>query len=117
LDGDARIELSGPVEDAIRELASAKVVVVPLLSGSGTRFKIIEAWAAGRAVVSTSMGAEGLPVKQDENLLLADNPATFADAVTSLLTSAECRQRLGAAGRLLYESEYTWESAWKKLDL
>ena len=117
LDGDTRIELSGPVEDAIRELASAKVVVVPLLAGSGTRFKIIEAWAAGRAVVSTSVGAEGLRVKRDENLLLADNPAAFADAVTSLLASVEHRQRLGTAGRVLYENEYTWESAWKKLDL
>jgi glycosyltransferase involved in cell wall biosynthesis len=58
--GDDRIRITGAVDDAIAELAAAKVCVVPLLSGSGTRFKILEAWAAGRAVVSTTLGAEGL---------------------------------------------------------
>ncbi|MEK7407772.1 MAG: glycosyltransferase [Acidobacteriota bacterium] len=84
--GDPRIELTGPVEDAIAELAAAKVVVVPLLAGSGTRFKILEAWAAGRPVVSTTVGAEGLPARDGENILLADTPVAFAAAVSSLLS-------------------------------
>ena len=63
--GDPRIEVAGPVEDAVRELA-ARVAVVPLLAGSGTRFKILEAWAAGLPVVSTTIGAEGLPVRDGE---------------------------------------------------
>ena len=57
--GDQRIDLIGPVEDAVAEIARSKVAVVPLLSGSGTRFKILEAWAAARPVVSTTLGAEG----------------------------------------------------------
>ena len=115
--GDERIELSGPVEDAISELAAAKVVVVPLLAGSGTRFKVIEAWAAGRAVVSTRIGVEGLPARDGENVLLADHAAGFADAVSLLLTSADIRAQLGQRGRVLFESEFTWEKAWQNLDL
>ena len=116
-DGDPRIELSGPVANAVDELAAAKVVVVPLLAGSGTRFKLLEAWAAGRAVVSTSIGAEGLPARDGENLLLADDARTFADAVTQLLMDDGLRARLGETGRALFESEFTWDCAWKKLDL
>jgi glycosyltransferase involved in cell wall biosynthesis len=116
-DGDARIEVSGPVIDAIEELAGAKVVVVPLLAGSGTRFKLIEAWAAGRAVVSTRVGAEGLPARHGENLLLADDAHSFAEAVLLLLSAPDLRRQLGQAGRMLFESEFTWDSAWRKLDL
>jgi len=116
-DGDPRIELSGPVENAIEELAAARVAVIPLLAGSGTRFKLIEAWAAGRAVVSTTIGAEGLPARHDENLLIADDPRSFSDAVSLLLSEPALRTKLGETGRALYESEFTWETAWQKLDL
>jgi glycosyltransferase involved in cell wall biosynthesis len=116
-DGDERIQTTGPVDDAITELARGKVAVVPLLAGSGTRLKIMEAWAAARAVVSTSLGAEGLESRHGRNILLADDPADFADAVSKLLESAELRTRIAAAGRVLYEENYTWESAWEKLNL
>jgi glycosyltransferase involved in cell wall biosynthesis len=116
-EGDPRIEVSGPVESAIDELAAAKVVVVPLLTGSGTRFKVIEAWAAGRAVVSTTIGAEGLQARHWENLLIADDPCHFADSVSLLLTNSALRARLGETGRAIFESEFTWEEAWQKLDL
>ena len=115
--GDARIEVSGPVENAVEELAAAKAVVVPLLAGSGTRFKVIEAWAAGRAIVSTTIGAEGLPAYHKENLLIADGSEDFANAVSLLLTSANLRAQLGGAGRALFESEFTWERAWQNLEL
>jgi glycosyltransferase involved in cell wall biosynthesis len=115
--GDARIEVVGPVQDAICELARSRAAVVPLLSGSGTRLKILEAWAAGLPVVSTTLGAEGLPVRDGENVLIADGAQSFADAVTRLLTCTELRQKIGSAGRLLQEKEFTWETAWKKLDL
>ena len=114
--GDPRIEVSGEVEDAVRELARAQVAVVPLLAGSGTRLKILEAWAAGTAVVSTSVGAEGLPARDGEQILLADGPAAFAEAVSRLLACREMRDRLGKAGRLLMEKEFTWEIAWQHLD-
>jgi len=113
--GDPRIELTGPVEDAIEALAAAKVVVAPVLAGSGTRVKILEAWAAGRAVVSTTLGAEGLSARAGEHLLLADTPQAFADAVSSLLASPERRALLGRAGRALYEREFTWETASARL--
>jgi len=113
---DPRIELSGPVEDAVAELARAQVAVVPLLAGSGTRFKILEAWAAALPVVSTSIGAEGLPARDGEHLLLADTGVAFADAVSRLLTCKDLRISVGNSGRLLLEKEFTWVSAWASLD-
>jgi len=115
--GDSRIEVTGAVDDAIRELARARVAVVPLLAGSGTRFKILEAWAAGVPVVSTTIGAEGLPAGDGEHLLLADGGPAFAEAVTRVLENTNLGRQLGQAGRWLWERELTWESAWKKLDL
>jgi glycosyltransferase involved in cell wall biosynthesis len=115
--GDPRIEVVGPVQDAVSELANSRAAVVPLLSGSGTRLKILEAWAAGVPVVSTTLGAEGLPVRDGENVLVADSAEAFAGAVTRLLACTDLRHRIGEAGRLLQEKEFTWETAWKKLDL
>jgi glycosyltransferase involved in cell wall biosynthesis len=114
--GDPRIEVAGPVDDAILELARARVAVVPLLVGSGTRLKILEAWAAGLPVVSTPVGAEGLPARDGENLLLAKGGTNFAEAVSRLLACKELRFALGMAGRLLVEKEFTWDAAWKMLD-
>ena len=114
--GDPRIRLTGPVDDAIAELAKAKVAIVPLLAGSGTRVKILEAWAAGTPVVSTSIGAEGLPGQDGEHLLIADDPASFGGAISRLLASADLRRRLANSARALYERELTWEAGWVKLD-
>jgi glycosyltransferase involved in cell wall biosynthesis len=111
-----RTTLTGPVEDALESLAAAKVCVVPLLSGSGTRFKILEAWAAERAVVSTSIGAEGLGARDGEHLLIADHADAFAAAVARLWNDAELRSRLGQAGRVLYEERFSWSSAWRTMD-
>jgi polysaccharide biosynthesis protein PslH len=116
VEGDSRIEMCGPVKDAIAELAKARVAVVPVLAGSGTRFKILEAWAAGIPVISTTLGAEGLPARDGENILLADSGAAFAEAVLRLLACSDIREQLGMAGRRLLEQECTWENAWKSLD-
>jgi len=115
--GDERIEFSGPIMNAVDELAACQVAVVPLLAGSGTRFKIIEAWAAGRAVVSTRIGAEGLQAEDGKHLLLAEDAPTFAEAVSRLLSSPDLRDQLGETGRALFESEFTWERAWRNLSL
>jgi glycosyltransferase involved in cell wall biosynthesis len=114
--GDPHIRVVGPVEDAIASLAEAKVCIAPLLSGSGTRFKILEAWAAGRAVVSTTLGAEGLGARDGEHLLLADDPDDFADAVLRLWNDPPLRARLGDAGWAHYRDRFTWPEAWRKLD-
>jgi glycosyltransferase involved in cell wall biosynthesis len=113
---DARIEMTGFVENALISLAQSQVAIVPLLAGSGTRVKILEAWAARTAAVSTTLGAEGLECRDGEHLILADTPDHFVEAVSSLLESPEDRARIGNAGRLLFEQKYTWPAAWAGLD-
>ena len=114
--GDPRIHVLGPVQDAIETLSHAQVAVVPLLSGSGTRFKILEAWAAGVAVVSTAIGAEGLGARDGVELLIRDDAAGFAGAVGKLLADAARRASLADAGRSLLEEKFTWPVAWRCLE-
>lgn len=114
--GDDRIRLIGPVDDAVTEIARAKIAIVPLLSGSGTRFKILEAWAAARAVVSTTLGAEGLNARSGEHLLIANDPQEFAAAIARLLGDDAQRRTLGDAGRALYLDRFTWPVAWRALE-
>jgi polysaccharide biosynthesis protein PslH len=112
---DPRVRVIGPVEDAVAIIAAARVAVVPLLSGSGTRFKILEAWAAQRAVVSTTLGAEGLGAQNCEHVLLAGDASDFARAIQALLDDPARARSIGQAGRALYLDRYTWPAAWKKL--
>lgn len=114
-DADPSIEITGFVKDAVAVIAQAQVAVVPLLAGSGTRVKILEAWAAGTPVVSTTLGAEGLEFHDREHLVLADDADSFTAAVSELLALPVNRERIGAAGRRLYEERYTWQTAWKEL--
>ncbi|MBS1872049.1 MAG: glycosyltransferase [Acidobacteria bacterium] len=103
----------GEVADAIHELAKAKAAVVPLLAGSGTRFKILEAWAAGAPVVSTTIGAEGLGAVPGHHLLIANEPQSFAEAVHEALRRPAPLIR---HGRELYEERYTTESGQRLLE-
>ena len=112
---DPSIQFTGFVEDAVAVIAQSRVAIVPLLAGSGTRIKILEAWAAGTPVVSTTLGAEGLEYRDREHLVLADNPESFTAAVSELLALPVNRERIGAAGRRLYEEKYTWPTAWRAL--
>ncbi len=93
------VSVAGYVPDLRREIARAAVVVVPVRSGTGTRNKILQAWAMGKAVVSTPEGAEGLAARHGENLLLADSAERFAAATVLLLKDADLRARLGKTGR------------------
>ena len=110
------MNIVGPVEDAIRSLAETRLAIVPLFAGSGTRFKILEAWAAGRPVVSTSLGAEGLGARDGKEVLIADDAGAFAAAIGAVLGNADLAAQLGANGRRLYLERYTTESAWRILD-
>lgn len=105
---DPRITLTGAVEDVRPYLARATVVIVPMRLGSGTRIKIMEALAMGKAVVSTRAGAEGLRVVAGRHLLVADEPTAFAAEVVRLARDPAERQRLGREGRALVEAEYDW---------
>jgi sugar transferase (PEP-CTERM/EpsH1 system associated) len=104
------VAVTGAVDDIRPYLGKAAVCVVPLRSGSGTRIKIFEAMAMGKAVVSTTLGAEGLPVRHGENIILADDPADFARQVAALLRDPERCERLGRAARDLVERNYGWPS-------
>ncbi|MCL6544779.1 MAG: glycosyltransferase family 4 protein [Bryobacteraceae bacterium] len=115
LGSQERIQICGAVEDPVGELARCKAAVVPLRAASGTRVKILEAWAAGRAVVSTTIGAEGLEARQGEQVVLADDAEEFAGAVLRLLEAEEERRRLGQAGRALFERRYTRQAGWAAL--
>ena len=110
------VEILGTVPDIRPYLAEAAVVVVPLLVGGGTRLKIFEAMAMKKAVVSTSLGAEGLDIQSGEHVMLADTPDEFADAVTGLLEDSELRMRLGADARRLVVDNYSSETVARQFD-
>jgi len=104
----AHIELTGTVDDVRPHMAGGAVYIVPLRVGGGTRLKIFEALAMGKAVVSTTIGAEGLPLTPGTHFFQADTPGAFAAAVIALLRDPERRHRLGRAGRQLVEQRYSW---------
>src|SRR5436309_6838110 len=105
---DAGVRVTGTVEDVRPYLSEAAVVVVPLRVGGGTRLKIFEALAMGKAVVATGVGAEGLPLVSGMHFLRGDAPEDFARAVVSLFEDPDRRKALGAAGRRLVEKEFAW---------
>jgi len=107
---------TGRVEDIRPYLAKASVVVVPLRIGSGTRLKVLEALAMAKAVVSTTVGSEGLDVSHGEHLLIADEPEAFASSVIHLLDNPAEAASLGRRGRALVESRYGWEQSVAELD-
>jgi glycosyltransferase involved in cell wall biosynthesis len=113
---DNRINVTGTVDDVRPYVAKAKVFVVPLRIGGGTRLKILEAMAMGKAVVSTNIGAEGLELKDGEHLLLADTPEDFARKIILLLNNRELRERLEECGRRFVREKYDWKIAGKKLN-
>ena len=107
-ESEKSIRLTGWVEDIRPFLSCGAVCIVPLRIGGGTRLKIFEAMAMGKAVVSTSVGAEGLPVQSGENIMLADTPEAFSNAVMSLLNNSVQRKRLGASASNLVQEKYSW---------
>lgn len=109
------VTVTGSVADVRPHLDEAAVAIAPLLIGSGTRLKILEAFAMQKAVVSTSLGCEGLNVKNGRELFIEDKPEKFAAAVVSLMQDAALRQSLGRAGRKLVETTYSWEESSRRL--
>jgi glycosyltransferase involved in cell wall biosynthesis len=104
------VRVTGTVEDVRPYIAKAEVYVVPIRAGSGTRLKIFEAMAMAKPVVSTSIGAEGLPVSHGKDIVLADSREDFAEAVVALLGDANYREALGQAARGLVASKHSWSS-------
>lgn len=102
------VTVTGSVKDVRQYMGRAAVVIVPIRLGSGTRLKILEAMAMGKAVVSTSVGCEGLEVTPGKDIEVADSPEAFAEAVCRLLGDPARRRALGEAGRRLVRSRYDW---------
>ncbi|MEO6528287.1 MAG: glycosyltransferase [Gemmatimonadaceae bacterium] len=109
-DGRSHVRVTGTVPDVRPFLEEAAVVVVPLRIGGGTRIKIYEAMGMERAVVSTTIGAEGLDVANDRHILRADDASAFADAVVSLLQSTERASEIGRAAAEHVRTHFGWAS-------
>jgi glycosyltransferase involved in cell wall biosynthesis len=110
------VVVTGRVPDVRPYLAGAAVTVVPVRIGGGTRLKVVEALAMRKAVVSTTLGCEGLAVRSGEHVALADDAESFAAAITRLLGDPQERSRLGLAGRSLVVERYSWAHACKRLE-
>jgi polysaccharide biosynthesis protein PslH len=103
------LRVPGFVDDIRPYVARSSVYVVPLQSGGGTRLKVLDALAMGKAVLSTSIGCEGLAVTQGENILIADSPEKFTASLKSLLKQKDKRHILGQNGRKLVAGHYSWD--------
>jgi len=107
-DGE-RCIFTGPVPDMSSVYETASVVVVPMRLGSGTRVKVLEALAQGKAMVSTSTGVEGLDLRPGIDVVVEDEPTAFARACARLLTDRDARRRLGTAARARVLDRYGWD--------
>ena len=119
LDGlrsDPNIVLTGEVEDIRPHIAQASVYIAPLRIGSGTRFKLLEAMAMRKAIVSTSLGCEGFDVAHGREMLIADTPATFAQAINTLLGDEAQRKTIGQAAHQFVSATYDWGAIVPKLE-
>jgi glycosyltransferase involved in cell wall biosynthesis len=114
--GAPRLRLLGFVPDLAPLYARAGVFVNPMRGGGGTRLKMLEAMAAGKAVVSTTIGAEGLALTPGRDVVVADRAEEFAAAVRALLADPGGAARLGRAARALVEARYRWETCLAPLE-
>jgi sugar transferase (PEP-CTERM/EpsH1 system associated) len=110
------ITITGWVPDVRPYIAGATVYAAPLRVGGGTRLKLLQAMAMEASIVATSLGAEGFPVTHGCELLLADNPDEFAQAVLCLMEDREQRAQMGRAARHFVEATYGWDALVPKLE-
>jgi glycosyltransferase involved in cell wall biosynthesis len=113
----AGIRIIGEVADSRTFMRENGILVVPLLSGSGVRIKILEGMSLGVTVITTSIGAEGIPVTHKENILMADTPQEFAEAVTFCLQHPDESRRIGQAAAAFIRRHYDEEAiAWQLME-
>ncbi len=110
------VEVVGFVNDLRPYLERAAAIVVPLRVGGGTRLKIVEAMAKSKAIISTRIGAEGIDVTHERDVLLGDTPAEFANLVVRVLEDLQLAQRLGESARELAVNRYAWPSIVGRLE-
>ena len=112
---DSRVIVTGRVDDVRTYIENAKVFIVPLRIGGGTRLKILEAMAMRKAIVSTSIGAEGIKCRDGINITLADNPESFTQRIVDILGNETFMTQLGQEGRNLVCDQYDWHIVGKTL--
>ncbi len=113
---DPSLKVTGYVDDPLPYLRDASMMVVPLRAGGGMRVKILNALSQGIPMVSTTVGCEGIAVADGEDILVADDPAAFAEKTIRLLTDADLNQRITTNGRRTAVDTYDYRQACKPLD-
>jgi glycosyltransferase involved in cell wall biosynthesis len=114
---DPSLTVTGYVDDPLPYLARSSMMVIPLRAGGGMRVKILNALSQGIPMVSTTVGCEGIAVKNGEDILVADDVGTFADATAHLLTDSTLNARITENGRATAEAKYDYRQACKPLDI
>jgi sugar transferase (PEP-CTERM/EpsH1 system associated) len=112
---DSSVDIVGYVDDVRTHIARAAVVIVPLRIGGGTRLKVLEAMALGKAVVSTTLGAEGIDAQHERDILIADDATGLAHQIARVLSDDALAQRLGDRARSLVVQRYSWRSSVERL--
>lgn len=107
---------TGYVDDIRPYVNQSMLYVVPLRVGGGTRLKVLDAMALGKAIVSTTIGCEGLDVTPDKNIVVADDPASFVEKTVQLLKSPERCKQIGSEARRLVKSRYSWKIVGRELE-
>ena len=116
LSSDGSIIVTGTVDDVIPYLKRGKVFICPVRLGGGFRGKILEAMALGRPVVSTGLGAEGIPASDRENIILADTPDKFVKGIADLMEDPHLYRKIQTNARKLMEENYAWEKGVARLE-
>ena len=110
------IDVTGYVDDLTPYMEAAAMMVVPVRAGSGMRVRLLEAFARAMPTVTTTIGLEGIIAEADKEILLADDPQTFATTTVKLLTDSELQEMLAVNGRKLAEARYDWRAVLKQMD-
>jgi glycosyltransferase involved in cell wall biosynthesis len=113
---DPSIEVLGGIDDIRDAFATAHVLLAPIRSGKGTRYKVLEAMITGTPVVATTLAAEGLDLENGKNVLIADKSSDLAKATVKLLMDKSLQKKLGMAGEQVVRRGYSWDTIAKELD-
>ena len=116
LEDDPAVVVTGRVADVTPYLKKSTIFICPVRLGGGFRGKILEAMAIGRPIVSTSLGAEGIPAQSGKNIILADTPEDFAQGIDRLLQDNHLYNQVSTLGRELVEDKYAWEKGVEVLE-
>lgn len=110
---DPHIKVTGFMENPYEIMSRVKATVVPILNGAGIQNKVLESMLIGTPVVASTLAADGIEAKDNQQLLIAKNKTEFISKVSSLLESDELREKIGKAGKKYIENHFTWDALWK----